>query len=90
MAAEEHARVVGAGAQDEDEEGAAGAAYPCVDVGRMAIGQDKVQTTPLQMAMVAASVSVHPRRTAGMTAAGLNTAKAAATMNCARMTLGTA
>ncbi len=29
----------------------------CVDVGRMAIGQDKLQVTPLQMAMVAASVA---------------------------------
>ena len=28
-----------------------------VDVGRMAIGQDKLQVTPLQMAMVAASVA---------------------------------
>lgn len=33
------------------------ATNPCVDVGRMAIGQDKLQTTPLQMAMVAASVA---------------------------------
>lgn len=29
----------------------------CVDVGRMAIGQDKLQVTPLQMAMVAAAVA---------------------------------
>ena len=33
------------------------ATNPCVDVGRMAIGQDKLQVTPLQMAMVAASVA---------------------------------
>ncbi len=33
------------------------ATNPCVDVGRMAIGQDKLQTTPLQMAMVASSVA---------------------------------
>ena len=29
---------------------------PAIDVGRMAIGQDKLQVTPLQMAMVAAAV----------------------------------
>jgi len=33
------------------------ATNPCVDVGRMAIGQDKLQTTPLQMGMVAAAVA---------------------------------
>jgi peptidoglycan glycosyltransferase len=33
------------------------ATNPCVDVGRMAIGQDKLQVTPLQMAMVASSVA---------------------------------
>jgi peptidoglycan glycosyltransferase len=33
------------------------ATNPCVDVGRMAIGQDKLQVTPLQMAMVAAAVA---------------------------------
>lgn len=33
------------------------ATNPCVDVGRMAIGQDKLQVTPLQMAQVAASVA---------------------------------
>jgi penicillin-binding protein A len=30
---------------------------PLIDVGRMAIGQDKLQVTPLQMAMVAATVA---------------------------------
>ncbi len=29
----------------------------CVDIGRMAIGQDRLQVTPLQMAMVAAAVA---------------------------------
>jgi peptidoglycan glycosyltransferase len=33
------------------------ATHPAVDVGRMAIGQDKLNVTPLQMAMVAASVA---------------------------------
>jgi peptidoglycan glycosyltransferase len=33
------------------------ATNPCVDVGRMAIGQDKLQVTPLQMAMVASAVA---------------------------------
>ena len=33
------------------------ATNPCVDVGRMAIGQDKLQVTNLQMAMVAAAVA---------------------------------
>ena len=33
------------------------ATNPCVDVGRMAIGQDKLQATPLQMAQVAAAVA---------------------------------
>jgi peptidoglycan glycosyltransferase len=31
--------------------------HPAVDVGRMAIGQDKLRVTPLQMAMVAAAVA---------------------------------
>ena len=31
--------------------------HPAVDVGRMAIGQDKLQVTPLQMAMVASAVA---------------------------------
>ncbi|MBI5105553.1 MAG: penicillin-binding protein 2 [Solirubrobacterales bacterium] len=33
------------------------ATHPAVDVGRMAIGQDKLNVTPLQMAMVAAAVA---------------------------------
>ena len=33
----------------------------CVDVGRMGIGQDKLQVTPLQMAEVAAAVANHGR-----------------------------
>jgi peptidoglycan glycosyltransferase len=32
---------------------------PLVDVGRMSIGQDKLEVTPLQMAMVAAAVANH-------------------------------
>ncbi len=34
---------------------------PLVDVGRMGIGQDKLNVTPLQMAMVAAAVANHGR-----------------------------
>ncbi len=34
---------------------------PLVDVGRMGIGQDKLQVTPLQMAQVAAAVANHGR-----------------------------
>ena len=55
------AEEMSAAASTAQADGCIGPPSPRVDVGRMGIGQDKLEVTPLQMAEVAAAVANHGR-----------------------------